>query len=179
MATFAIIGTRNPDQFQRELAKRLAASLSGAGHAIRTGGAYGIDQAAIEGTCEPCLEVVLPWASYNREIIPKHARVVVYDLPGHHVWHESVRLYHPKPDVLKGGAYALHARNYGILWPEPTIHVKRVIAMPDASGGGGTGQGIRIAKALSIPCTQINRGQMKDRASLERVFAHILKLCIA
>jgi hypothetical protein len=99
------------------------------------------------------LDICLPWASYNKEIIPKGARLIIADRFRTAEWFESVENYHPAPDKLTNGARALHARNFGVIQP---AHL--VIAFPDADGGGGTGQGIRIAEALNIPVMQFNKG---------------------
>lgn len=55
--------------------------------------------------------------------------------------------YHPNPHSLSPGSVRLHARNYGIVSKSTAV-----IACPsEKPGGGGTGQGIRIAKDLNIP----------------------------
>ena len=139
------------------------------GKTVRTGGAYGIDQNAMEGSRGKNLEVYLPWASYNRDIIPPTARVVVFDPAVHTDWSASVGLYHPAANRLGRGAFSLHARNYGI------VHgVKACIAFPDTSGGGGTGQGIRICKGLNIPVYQFNKGSIQDAPrTLGKLLQHL------
>lgn len=155
---FAIIGTRKPDENQAEAAKNLAFAIAIIGnHTIRTGAAYGIDQKAMEGTQGRNLEVYLPWSSYNRELVPIRSKLIIYSRSEHVEWTESVRKYHPAAHKLSNGAFALHARNFGIVsgcdW---------VIAFPDETGGGGTGQGIRIAEGLKIPVIQVNKGSIQD-----------------
>ena len=150
----AIIGTRNPDQRQERKARFLAYHLSHHyGCRIKTGGAYGIDQAAMLGARIDMLDICLPWASYNKEIIPKGAHLIIADRNRHAEWFESVENYHPAPDKLTNGARSLHARNFGVIQP---AHL--VVAFPNANGDGGTGQGIRIAQALNIPVMQFNKG---------------------
>jgi predicted Rossmann-fold nucleotide-binding protein len=150
----AIIGTRSPDHRQERKARFLAYHLSHHyGCRIKTGGAYGIDQAAMLGARIDMLDICLPWASYNKEIIPKGAHLIIADRNRHAEWFESVENYHPAPDKLTNGARSLHARNFGVIQP---AHL--VIAFPNADGGGGTGQGIRIAEALNIPVMQFNKG---------------------
>ena len=57
----AIIGTRNPDQRQERKARFLAYHLSHHyGCRINTGGAYGIDQAAMLGARIDMLDICLP-----------------------------------------------------------------------------------------------------------------------
>lgn len=155
---FAIIGTRDPDAAQAEVAYRLAWAIAWLGRQIiRTGAAYGIDQKAMEGTGGRGLHVYLPWPSYNRDIIPASANRVVYTPSIHTSWTESVTRFHPAASRLTRGALALHARNFGII-----DGVHGVIALPNEDGGGGTGQGIRIAKALNIPVIQGNKGSIFD-----------------
>jgi len=68
----AIIGTRNPDQRQERKARFLAYHLSHHyGCRIKTGGAYGIDQAAMLGARIDMLDICLPWASTTRRSFPK------------------------------------------------------------------------------------------------------------
>lgn len=156
--SYAIIGTREPDEAQAEVAFRLAWAIAIlGGQIVRTGGAYGIDQKAMEGTQGRNLEVYLPWASYNQVIVPNTARRIVYDPKVHTSWTDSVGLYHPNAVRLSRSILSLHARNFGI------VHgVRTVIALPSEDGGGGTGQGIRIARALRIPVIQANRGTIND-----------------
>lgn len=155
---YAIIGTRKPDEAQIEVAKTLAFAISCLRRfKVRTGAAYGIDKIAMEGTGGRNLEVYLPWESYNRDIIPPQATVVVYDPKVHVSWTASVKRFHPNPFILSHGATCLHARNFGIV-----SGCKGVIALPDETGGGGTGQGIRIAKALGIPIVQGNKTSILD-----------------
>lgn len=155
---YAIIGTREPDEEQKTVALNLACAIAIiGGHRVHTGAAYGIDQKAMEGTSGKNLTVFLPWASYNRGIIPPGATIVVYDPTIHAHWARSVATYHPAPRNLTCGAFALHARNYGII-----EGCAGVIALPGPDGGGGTGQGIRIARALKIPIIQGNKGSITD-----------------
>lgn len=154
---FAIIGTREPDEAQSEVAYRIAWIISCLSHVVRTGAAYGIDQKAMDGTQGKNLHVYLPWDSYNANIVPTTATRVVYDPDIHGTWTASVGRFHPAANRLSRGAFALHARNFGII-----EGCKGVLALPGEDGGGGTGQGIRIAKALRIPLVQGNKGSIDD-----------------
>jgi len=155
---FAIIGTREPDEAQRTVARNLACAITLiGGHRVHTGAADGIDTEAMLGSRPDRLTVFLPWATYNRGIIPAGATVVVYDPATHNEWRDSVIRYHPAAGHLSRGAFALHARNFGIV-----EGCSGVIALPGADGGGGTGQGIRIARALGILIIQGNKGSITD-----------------
>jgi predicted Rossmann-fold nucleotide-binding protein len=151
----AIIGTREPDAMQNRFAWFLARRLSDAGCNIHTGGAYGIDEAAMRGSLLYRLRVFLPWGTYNKNIIPPGAKTVIARKHLHPKWFASVLLYHPAPDRLSESVKSLHARNYGII--EST---QLVIAFPGPGGAGGTGQGIRIAQALRIPVLHYNKGDV-------------------
>lgn len=164
MLRAAIIGTREPDTFQFKTARILASLLSrDLGYTITTGGAYGIDQAAMESAAPGMLTVYLPWERYNEHLIPSHARRVVYSPKIHKDWAASVLKYYPAPGRLSRGAMALHARNYGIV--ENTVAVN---AFPNEIGGGGTAQGVRVALGLGIPVLQANKG------SAEPVFVELI-----
>lgn len=150
----AIIGTRAPDVQQAVLARATASLLSSTYKVmISTGGALGIDREAMESCELGYLLVYLPWAGYNINVVPSYARTIVYNPKIHHKWTESVGLYHPAPERLSKASISLMARNYGIV-----EHANLVVAFPNEKGEGGTGQGIRIAKALGIPVIQINKG---------------------
>ncbi len=155
---YAIIGTRSPDEAQITVARNLATAITLiGGHWVHTGAADGIDTEAMVGSRPDRLKVFLPWASYNRGSIPVGATVVVYDPSIHAEWTRSVSAYHPAASRLSRGAFALHARNFGIV-----ESCAGVIALPGADGGGGTGQGIRIANGLGIPVVRGDKGSITD-----------------
>jgi hypothetical protein len=115
------------------------------------------------------LDVFLPWASYNKDIIPQHARITVADRQKHARWFDSVWEAHPAPGRLTRGAFALHARNYGII-EDAAI----VVAFPGPNGAGGTGQGIRLAQALDKPLLSFNKGS--EVPSVELLIDRCLQL---
>jgi len=159
---YAIIGTREPDEAQREVAYRLAWAITTLGRRfVRTGAAYGIDQRAMEGSRPDRLKVYLPWSAYNRDIVPAGSATIVYTPAIHYDWTDSVARYHPAASRLSRGAFALHARNFGIV-----SGTKAVIALPGPGGSGGTGQGMRIARALGINVIQHNKGTIEDAPRL-------------
>ena len=101
------------------------------------------------------LDICLPWASYNKEIIPKGAHLMIADTAIRHAeWFESVENCHPAPDKLTQPRCTISARTQ--LRCHPTS--PSGVAFPNANGDGGTGQGIRIAQALNIPVMQFNKG---------------------
>ena len=154
--SLAIIGTREPDLFQIDLAQEVAWTLSTQlGVRIRTGGADGIDYLAMMGTHPGMLDVFLPWGSYNRGKIPSLAACTVYDPKHHPLWTESVTKYHPNPAALSRGPFALHARNYGIV-----DGATACLALPGRDGSGGTGQGIRICRGIGTPIGVHSKGTL-------------------
>lgn len=170
LGKIAIIGTRQPDDLQLSIASVMSAELSHQGYRIATGGAYGIDQAAMLH-CDPQthLIVYLPWLGYNSAIIPEMAGRIVYTPAIHQPWTQSVNKHHPRVSALTRGSFALHARNYGII-----EGAELVLAFPDPTGDGGTGQGVRVAKALGIPLLEIRKGT--ETLSLGNVRVRVTQL---
>lgn len=142
----SVIGTREPAVFQKKLAYGISEEILKKDWEISTGAADGIDsigmRAAKDMEKAHLLYVYLPWGSYNKEFIPDGSNIIIYR--EHAEWKDSVYKYHPSPDNLTRGIFALHARNYGII-----SNSDAVIAFPGYKLGG-TGQGIRIAKGLGI-----------------------------
>jgi len=110
---------------------------------LRTGGARGADTAFIDGARaagapDSLVEVyrprdaLEPWGSWS---LPTVAR------------------YHPNPQALSYSGTLLMARNaMQVLGPRGDDPVQFVVCWtPEGKGGGGTGQGIRIARDYDIP----------------------------
>jgi hypothetical protein len=146
----AIIGTRHPAPEAAELIVRIARAFRDLGWTLVTGNADGVDSLARDAWNETAPERVLlflPWRGYNAAYIHPRNRVIVFDPQVHRVWHDSVAVYHPAAERLSPGAVKLHARNYGIVEAADVV-----IALPnDSIEGGGTGQGIRVARAMGKP----------------------------
>lgn len=155
---YAIIGTRNPDAAQEEIAYHLAWAIAVlGGKIVRTGADYGINKQAMDGTNGHNLEVYLPYSSYNRNIIPTTASIRVYNPNTDTAWTDSINRYHPSPNRLSSTDIALHAKDFGII-----DGCKGVIALPQEDGEGYTGQGIRLARALNIQLILGIKGQIED-----------------
>jgi len=164
----AFIGTRNFEHYANERAgstytKAVAWAVAW-GYTITTGGCVGCDQHAgnIAYNLGGHLHLVLPWESYEEAWVSSLTKgavtVDVYNCDVHRTWTDSVIRYHPHGSNLSGGALALHARNFGIV--EGT---KAVVALPsNKPGGGGTGQGMRIAKDLGIPLFDLSTAEGCD-----------------
>lgn len=147
----AIIGTRVPSATQIQAATDIAKWLSSRTAVfVKTGGAFGIDQIAMENVIEQKLMLYLPWNKYNKEIV-KAVTVIDSDPKNHSDWMDSVEKFHPNAAALSPGSRLLQARNYGVV--ENTI---AVCAFPKSRTDlGGTGQGMRIAKEMNIPVFSI------------------------
>lgn len=150
----AVFGTRAPGGAVSQAVASLVNFVSRLGYTIRTGGAEGVDEAAMFAT-EGRLEVMLPWATYNEALMGKVAAakkdlaITVYNPLFHQDWTKSVTDLHPYSKGLTRGPFALHARNYGIVAGSILgVAFPNYINNPN---GGGTSQGIRIAKALGVP----------------------------
>lgn len=149
----ACIGSRDIDDKQHVLFKKIGAYIVNKGNFISTGAADGSDFAFMCGgdSIEPAHVIVyLPWKSYNDQYL--HPRNKVLFEPKSE-WYDLTAPFHPAWDKLTAGGKALMARNYGIL-----NKADKCIALlnHNKSGGGGTGQGCRIAKYLNIPVLYLN-----------------------
>jgi len=142
----AILGTRTPSKLDYDFVKFLCAHLAKLQHLVRTGGAVGIDAAAIAGVNmadHRYVWIYEPWPHFADGVASElNTRIRLQP-----EWLETVGKYHPDPYALSSGGRKLMARNYGIItWPN---RVDLVIACP--GGTGGTWQGIRIARDLGVP----------------------------
>ena len=159
----ACIGTRDPGAMPSYFGNYMAAILElGPTAPIVTGAARGCDQTAAElgARSGNTVHLVLPWWSYEagwvaglRLAYPAaKIYVKVYDPNVHQTWTQSVRDHHPAVHTLSRGAWALHARNFGIIEA-----CTEVYALPSTKiGGGGTGQALRIAQRLGKKITNFN-----------------------
>lgn len=123
---------------------------------IVSGAAGGADQAAASAALAAggSVHLVLPWLTYEQTWVRsvrsqyyERVSVEVYDPRLDRAWTESLRTYDPAPERLTCGMFALHARNFGIVANAAAV----MAAAKDSAQGGGTGQGIRIARGLGIP----------------------------
>ncbi len=138
---------------------------------LHTGAAQGADQAGAEVALAlgARVKLFLPRAGHEGEWVfhverryPGKVQSRVYNPATDGEWWTSVTRYHPyysrRPELLGGGKHQwfgmLHARNWGILM-EPRVDV--VIALPEKGpDGGGTGQGIRIARGQGVLCYNLS-----------------------
>lgn len=152
----AIIGSREPTDKQRKAVRIILERFNPDKYQIISGCAYGVDAIALETAFNMGFKTIgmLPWGSYNRDIQEFcHVVQVITDMDTNimEAAEESVHNNHPASQYLSRGAMKLHMRNYGIIrWASV------VYAMPSTKkGGGGTGQGIRLAEAFNIKVVTI------------------------
>lgn len=155
---YAGIGARSLKPEQQLIVTKVATYLAKKGYTVHSGAADGVDQwfsnAAMQAGGKLVLHV--PWKKHSleyREAIPEaqqhlvEIRILQADRPHRDTEaFASVDQYHPAPDKLSWSARCLHARNYRILVPDDPVQF--VVAYP-SPWGGGTMQGVRIAKSLN------------------------------
>ena len=145
----AVIGTRHPNEVQKERCRQAVAASLAAGHSIVTGGAPGIDTIAVHaaqaaGHAER-VTLLLPWARFEGWQDLRLQRVV-FDRQEHEQWLRQAKALHPAPGRVSPGGWLLLARDVGI-----ATLADLVLAFPQAGGGGGTGFTCRAARCLGRP----------------------------
>jgi hypothetical protein len=174
MAKIAFIGSRELSQFDPvwvELYTQAAIQAARFGHIVITGAAQGADQLAAHTALQHNgkVELVLPWSKYEcgwwqplQLEHPSLLTTVTYSSVVHDTWTQSVYDHHPVAHQISDGAFRLHARNFGII-----EGAKYVVALPSLTrpGGGGTGQGIRIAVTLNKTLFDLTTADGRDRLS--------------
>lgn len=164
MKAYAGIGSRRTPAHILDVMTVLAAELYELGWTLRSGCAEGADTAFEEGAGERA-ELFLPWTNFNG----RHGSQVKREYPQHEAYPIAAN-FHPAWNKLSAGAQSLHARNvHQILGPDVTLPLPErsrfvICWTPGASGGGGTGQALRIARAYDIPIFDL-----ADSAAFRRV----------
>ncbi len=153
----ACIGSRDLNDEQTAICEKLGRWVVQCGHTLHTGNAPGADQAFARGANQLCPDLVhlhLPWYKFERQAI-RDDNVVrsVDDLPECELqWYTAhAERYHPAWRRLSHGAKKLMTRNSMIMLPCGCHEVDMCLALPsNKRGGGGTGQGMRIAQLQNI-----------------------------
>lgn len=149
--SYAGIGARRTPVAVCAAMRALAGRLAGAGWWLRSGGAHGADEAFAAGAGERQTGY-LPWRGFNgRTPASTPGELVV---PGDMVrLEEEAARHHPAWARCTAGVRRMHARNVAILVGEalddPVAAV--VCWTPRGETVGGTGMGLRIARAHGIP----------------------------
>jgi len=141
MKYYAGIGSRETPIKICQLMTRIARQAAKDGYTLRSGGADGADLAFEAGAS--LKEIYVPWLGFNG------SKSTLLPTPEAF---EMAAKFHPAWNRCSRGARALHARNcHQVLGHGLKTPVERVICWTlNASGSGGTGQAIRIAKAHNI-----------------------------
>ncbi len=165
------IGSRSTPEAIQKVMTELAYELGKDGWVLRSGCAPGADsafewgawQAQMHSPIAPRPELYLPWPKFEGR------------------YQDAVRLcaatpeasaiaaqFHPAWENLSRGAKALQSRNtHQILGPDVTAPVLSQFVVcwtKGATGDGGTGQALRIAKHYDVPIFDL-----ADEASLKRI----------
>lgn len=137
------IGSRETPSKILTLMTKLARYLNDKGYTLRSGGAQGADSAFETGTHKK--EIYLPWKGFNGNPSPLHT---ISDEA-----FEMAKHFHPAWRMCNQAARKFHARNcYQVLGLDLNTPSEFILCWTlNASGEGGTGQALRIAKYYSIP----------------------------
>lgn len=141
------IGSRETPADVIALMELIGADIAQKGHTLRSGGADGADEAFERGarTVQNArIEVYLPWRKFNGHSSQLHTvSPAAMDMAAQ---------FHPAWKRCSLGARKLHARNsYQVLGADLATPSDLVICWTrNASGAGGTGQALRIARAHGI-----------------------------
>lgn len=176
-AYYAGIGSREAPENILQLMMDIGFAMAQKDWILRSGGAGGADIAFEIGArrAKGSMEIYVPWKGFNYEdrarlIGPAHLDVVVNDpLPQARTIASHV---HPNWGACSEGARKLHTRNVSqVMGMDLSTHSKAVICWtPNAAGGGGTGQAIRLAKHIGIPvydlANPLDRNMIMEALSL-------------
>ena len=148
---YAGIGSRlTPPNILEEMTN-IGFNLAKLGWTLRSGHADGADLAFEDGAIQAGgnTEIFVPWPSFNDRFKGADLICAPYNAEAE----EVASRYHPNWAACSQAAKKLHTRNvYQIAGLDLSTPVEMVICWTkNASGAGGTGQAIRIAKDLNIP----------------------------
>ena len=166
---YAGIGSRETPSDILKVMSDLAHKLAEKDYILRSGGADAADS-AFESGCDEVKgkkEIYIPWDGFNdREHCENVISLSQLDVTIVNQAMNMAKDHHPNWEACKRGARLLHSRNcfqiLGVSLDKPVSFV--ICWTPKASGSGGTGQAIRIAKDLKI-----NVFDLADETALNRV----------
>lgn len=159
---YAGIGSRSTPEYILDLMRQLGEKLREDRMILRTGHAFGADQ-AFEYGAGSAAQIFLPWPTFNQDVgfvasrdekgMLAHPKI--YDDPTSEA-RIAAASFHPMWDGLTPAVQKLIARNtHQILGPKPQSRptpVEFVICWtPGGADVGGTGQALRIARHWDIP----------------------------
>jgi len=162
MNYYAGIGSRETPNEILKLFEKVGKFLAKKGFILRSGGAGGSDQAFENGNdlVNGKKEIYLPWRNFEGS----DSKLVVNDVKAY----KLAEKFHPYWHNLSQGAKKLQARNgHQILGWDLNTPSNFVICWTEkGKGKGGTGQGLRIAKAYEIPVFDAGRFDNIDEIRL-------------
>lgn len=183
MARIAGIGSRELRGEWLNVCAKLGEWIVRCGHELHSGGAQGTDQSFAQGgnRVDPTRVFIhLPWLSYERGalVLGNHVDVLAsMNNKEQQSYREYAKSHHPAWSHLTNGGQLLQARNGRIIFPNgyPGQPVDLVLAWPSAKiGGGGTGQGMRMAKAEGIPLVNLNEMRIDTEPGTPQPELHAL-----
>lgn len=149
---YAGIGSRETPHNILEEMTDIGFNLAKLGWTLRSGHAHGADLAFEHGAIQAGgnTEIFVPWATFNRD---QFTGAPLICPPFNAEADEIASHFHPNWGACSQAARKLHTRNvYQIAGVNLDTPIDMVICWTrNASGVGGTGQAIRIAKSLNIP----------------------------
>lgn len=163
---YAGIGSRETPPDVLEIMTQIAQELKAPTFILRSGHAFGADQAFQKGAGPGHYQSFLPWNGYNGG----EDGYGPFFLGATPESEEIASRFHPAWDKCSQGARKLHARNVmimtGLDFNTPVEFV--VCWTKDGQASGGTGQALRIAEHLAIPIFNL-----QQQGALERLVAHV------
>jgi hypothetical protein len=155
--SYAGIGSRETPAAVCRAMARVAGRLARADFELRSGHAEGADIAFEYGVPPAWTQhslIFLPWSGFNAhlpDVGPVRGREIV--VRSSFKADQLVRDYHPHPERLTQGAFALHRRNgYQVLGEFLTAPADFIVCWRDPrKARSGTDQALRIAEAFGVP----------------------------
>lgn len=160
---YAGIGSRQTPPTVLKQMTQWAVVLRNSRLKLRSGGAAGADSAFYEGAGADS-EIFVPWPGYNGfsygHIGNNFQRALDIAQEHHPAWHRCTE-----------GARKLHARNvHIILGRNLDAPVRFVICYtPGGLGTGGTGLGIRLAKAYNVPVYDVGYNSLTPTTLQQKI----------
>ena len=162
MNYYAGIGSRETPSEILKLFENVGKFLAKKNFILRSGHAPGADISFENGAdkINGKKEIYLPWKNFEGS----DSKLIVNDIKAY----ELAEKFHPYWHNLKDGAKKLQARNGHQLlgWDLSTPSDFVICWTEKGKGKGGTGQGLRIAKAYEIPVFDAGRFNSIDEVKL-------------
>lgn len=170
----ACIGSRQITPELATLLKKVGEFIVDEGGLIASGNAIGSDAAFAAGgnlSNPNRVELYLPWATYNHELLEEGNRVVLDEAPS---WEPIARKHHPIYDELPQGAKKMMCRNVGIV---KSSNVTLAVLNHERVGWGGTWHGWNVSADLGRPRMDVSSlGKEMELQEIKDWLVHYSKL---